>query len=107
MKAVGYIPVANTEFKEQETERIWALVTGSGQKIAIGFVYMCSTSAPDHVAYNEKLYRLLQNDVEELRGEGYVILMMGDFNGHLGQRSLGNPHGILGDTCGRNQNGTL
>ena len=45
--------------------------------------------------------------MEELRGEGFVIFMMGDFNGHLGQRSLINPHGILGDTCARNQNGTL
>ena len=93
--------------QEVETERVWTLITCSGTKYAIGFVYMCSTSTPGHAAYNRKLYELLQKDMIELKEDGYVIMLLGDFNGHLGERSRENPNGIVGDTCPRNQNGSL
>ena len=43
----------------------------------------------------------------DLREEGFTIMMLGDFNGHLGVKSKDNPHGVIGDTCPRNQNGSL
>ena len=63
---------------------------------------MCSTSSPGHAAFNSRLYELLQKDILELKEDGYVIMLMGDFNGHLGERSRENPNGIIGDTCPRN-----
>ena len=78
-----------------------------GPKVAVGFTYMRSTSSPNHVDHNQKLYSLLEKDIQEFRDEGYVVLMMGDFNGHLGIRSNENPWGIIGDTCVRNKNGSL
>ena len=107
IKAVGYIPQPRPGFSEYEKERVWVLITGSGPKVAVGFTYMRSTSSPNHVHHNRILYNLLKADIQELREDGFVVLMMGDFNGHLGSRSIENPHGIIGDTCAKNKNGTL
>ena len=105
--AVGYLPPVKKSYQAYETERVWSLITGGGEKLAIGFAYLCATSDKDHLAKNKAMYQMLQEDMAQLKSEGFGILMMGDFNSHVGPYSESNPMGILGDTCPRNGNGTL
>ena len=53
------------------------------------------------------MYEMLQTDMRQMREEGYVEFLMGDFNGHLGPQSIDNPDGVIGDTMQRNKNGSL
>ena len=107
VKVVPYIPVSSEEYKEVDTERIWALATGTDTKIAIGFVYAASTSVPGHVNINKKLYKLLREEGTKLAEEGFKLLFMGDFNGHLGKWTPDNSNGVEVDMCEQNQNGKL
>ena len=56
---------------------------------------------------NSRLYDLLKTESYQLRDEGFSVVFMGDFNGHLGKKSVENPNGIEGDLCDQNQNGKL
>ena len=102
-----YAPESPEEFEEVRTERIWALSKGSDEKIAFGFAYFAATSVQGHVGFNKKLYELLRMEATQLQDEGFKVVFMGDFNGHLGQRALDNPYGIQGDFSDQNQNGRL
>ena len=107
MKAVGYIPRTDIKFKECETERVWTLVVGDGVRLAIGFGYFASTSRAGYSNFNEKMYAMIEEDMRILKDDGYGIVILGDMNGHVGPRSNLNPHGVIGDSCARNSNGTL
>ena len=107
VKVIPYAPESPDEFEEVRTERIWALSKGSDEKIAFGFAYFAATSVQGHVGFNKKLYELLRMEATQLQDEGFKVVFMGDFNGHLGQRALDNPFGIEGDFCDQNQNGRL
>ena len=45
--------------------------------------------------------------MQGLREEGFVIVLLGDFNGHLGPKTTENPHGVERDKASRNANGTV
>ena len=56
------------------------------KKIGVCFVYMAAQSLNcDEVKeWNRKLYMCIQNDLMQLQGKGYECMLMGDFNGHVG-----------------------
>ena len=102
LTAIGYIPPTPKRFQKFATERVWTLISGRNKKIAVGFVYLASTSVPNHVEENKMIYEMLQGDIRALKEEGYSAFLMGDFNGHLGPRGINNPQGVLGDDMVRN-----
>ena len=103
LKAVAYIPVVPEKYEPYQTERVWSLVCGEGTKVAICFTYLAATSVAGFVKYNQEMYELLSAEVREMKSDGFVVIL----NCHLGPRSSTNPHGVVGDTSRRNENGTL
>ena len=55
------------------------------------------------LSWNNDFYAMLTAELSFLRDDGYVCVLMGDFNGHVGN----NLHGINGNHSHINDNGRL
>ena len=99
-----YIPtISNPDHAFVHNERIWVTVTSSKFKTAVCGVYFGFQAGDDrHGTWNDILYNVLQQEIFELRQAGFRILIVGDFNAHVGN-VLG--VGIVGNHPGINQNG--
>ncbi len=66
----------------KDDKTMWVECNGGGRKVALGVVY----SSPEGVRVEEtkKLYNKLEEQVNELREEGKVVVVMGDFNCRIG-----------------------
>ena len=62
-----------------ESEILWIIVKDDHKEIAVGVVYFSCHSADSREQNN----KLEEEDINEQKGEGRRILLMGDFNGHL------------------------
>ena len=66
-------------------ERIWVTVHSQSCKTAICGVYMgCQYSDDRYGQWNDAIYRVLQREAFSLRSQGYRVIFLGDFNGHIG-----------------------
>ncbi len=61
---------------------LWVECNGGGRKVMIGVVYINPEGV--RVEDTKKVYEKLEQEVNELRGQGKMILVMGDFNGRIG-----------------------
>ena len=69
-------------------ETQWVIVKLDNQrKIAIGTVYM-NTNKPEHEDLNSRICESICTNGAKLREEGCEIMIIGDFNGHLGEESI-------------------
>ena len=66
-------------------ERKWVKLDSINNKTAICGVYMGFQSSDDkHGNWNDSIYEVLYSEIADLKKEGYRILLLGDFNGHVG-----------------------
>ena len=92
-------------FPEVSKEKLWILIHEGKSKVAIGAVYMAA-QVTDNMAFKEwnlKLYSMLEHDIRTLSLKGYKCLILGDFNGHIGNKE----YGIPGNKDHVNSNGVL
>ena len=66
-------------------ERAWKTVETGNGKTAVCAVYAGFQSPDDmNAAWNDTLYSVLRMEVASLRKEGFRVVLLGDFNGHVG-----------------------
>ena len=90
---------------ELSKEKMWILIHEGNSKGVVGAVYMAA-QVPDNDAFidwNMKLYGMLEHDMRTLSQKGYKCIILGDFNGHVGNGE----NGILDNKPGTNSNGIL
>ena len=99
-------PLINSQMSAfVNNERLWTLVHGNKYKTAVCTVYVaCQYDDDRNSNWNQLLYACIRKEQAELRGKGYRILLMGDYNGHIG---CDDQVGILGNKPGINPNGNL
>ena len=84
-------------------ERVWKTVETGSRKTAICAVYAGFQSPDDMNAdWNTALFSVLKMEVESLRQEGFRVVLLGDFNGHVGDTP---GVGIVGNKPDINRNG--
>ena len=95
----------DTPFPEMNKEKIWMLFQEEKRKIGVCFVYLAaqSTSNDDFKQWNMRMYASMQDDMRLLATKGVERIVMGDFNGHVGNGE----HGIPGNLAGVNSNGVF
>ena len=84
-------------------ERAWKTVESVRGKTAVCAVY-AGFQAPDdrHGSWNTSLLNVLRSEVSALRRAGFRVVLLGDFNGHVGcDRTIG----IVGNHSSVNRNG--
>ena len=93
------------QFPEVNKEKSWILLQEGQRKVGICFVYLAAqcTGKEDFKEWNRKIYSSLQGDMRILAARGFEHIVMGDFNGHVGQGA----DGIPGNLAGVNSNGVL
>ena len=68
-----------------DSERLWVTYQSQQGKSAICSLYLGFNAGDGrHEAWNRGIYEVLSEEVRELRSQGYRIIMMGDFNSHVG-----------------------
>ena len=84
-------------------ERAWKTLESARSKTAVCAVY-AGFQAPDdrNAEWNTTLFSVIQAEVVALRKDGFRIVLLGDFNGHVGDQ-LG--VGVVGNKPGINRNG--
>ena len=93
------------EFPGTAKEKTWVLIHEGTKKIGVCFVYLAAQSlnGDEFKEWNRKLYMCIQNDLMQLQGKGYECMLMGDFNGHVGNGQ----DGIPGNHTHTNSNGKM
>jgi hypothetical protein len=68
-------------------ERQWLLIDNGKEKIAFLHCYIAcqNNTSNDFMQWNEDLFHLMTLELEKLRGQGFIILCMGDFNSRIGR----------------------
>ena len=85
------------------SERVWITVESLACKTAVCGMYLGYQSSTDkHGAWNDSIYRVVQQEAFMLRSKGYRVCYLADFNGHVGNK-LG--EGVPGNTPDINPNG--
>ena len=84
-------------------ERAWKTLESAHSKTAVCAVY-AGFQAPDdrNAAWNDTLYSVLRDEAADLRKKGFRVVLLGDFNGHVGDRA---DVGITGNKHDINRNG--
>ena len=91
-------------FPYLDAEREWILIHEMNKKLAICSVYMAAeVVGATFLSWNNDLYAMLSSELSFLRDDGYICVLMGDFNGHIGNDS----YGITGNHSHINDNGRL
>ena len=70
-------------------------------ELAIGVVYMAAGRDPVSVEWNRILIEKLDREIELLQEQGKDIMLVGDFNGHIGEPASGDRHRVAPDRQGR------
>ena len=77
--------IENIEESFVNNERIWTTVQSQSCKTAVCGVYMgCQYSDDRNGQWNNTMYQVLQREAFSLRSQGYRVIFLGDFNGHVG-----------------------
>ena len=84
-------------------ERQWVVITSEVRKTAVCGLYLgCQNSSDSHGLWNDLIYLQVQSEIIKLRQDGFRIILLGDFNAHIGA-VLG--QGIPGNHSEINSNG--
>ena len=84
-------------------ERAWKTVETVRGKTAICGVYAGFQAADDrHGDWNESLFSVISSEISTLRSEGFRVILLGDFNAHVGNEQ---GVGIAGNHPDINRNG--
>lgn len=84
-------------------ERQWVVVKSETRKTAVCGLYMgCNRPDNKYAELNEKIYTQVLREIVSLRRDGHRIVLVGDFNSHVGNR-LG--EGVPGNHPSINFNG--
>ena len=92
--------------KYLDTERQWLLLGSKNVNYAICNIYMRAKIAacPDFKIHNKQLMEMITNEMSYLYGHGFHIVIMGDMNGHNGNKWNGAVRNNKSDV---NSNGKL
>ena len=86
-----------------ENERFWITVESQFTKTAVcGLYFGCQFSDDRNKEWNEGMFWVLQQEVQSLRDQGYRVLLVGDFNAHIGNIE---GQGVVGNNPDINKNG--
>ena len=69
--------------------------------LALGVLYLSAGRDPASVAWNDRLLGKLDGEIQELKDQGKDIMLMGDFNGHIGGNGAGGGGPQKSDRQGR------
>ena len=96
-------PIENPHHAFVANERIWVKVESAKCKTAVCGLY-CGFQASDdrHGLWNDALYDVLRKEVRDLCTDGYRVLLLGDFNAHVGNSCT---VGVVGNHPNINLNG--
>ena len=84
-------------------ERVWLKTESTTNKTAICAAYFgCQTPDNRHADWNSGMYKTVHEEEASLRAQGYRILMLADFNAHIGSKK---DEGIEGNHPDVNKNG--
>jgi len=97
------LDVAHTDVRVQE-EYLWVALQTKHFRVAICGVYMAYEGADDYVEVNTRIYSQITNHITDLSQKEYEILLVGDFNAHVGDEGM---YGIQGNMPLVNENGDL
>ena len=87
-------------------ERLWIKYKSDHGKSAICTAYLGFNANDNrHLAWNEGIYQVLAEEVQDLRGEGYRVILQGDFNAWVG--NILDQGGIPGNRQKVTENGEL
>ena len=66
-------------------ERQWVTITSESRKTAVCGLYLgCQNSQDSYGIANDIIYNQIQTEMIKLRKGGFRIILLGDFNGHIG-----------------------
>ena len=89
-----------------DKERLWVTYESEGRKSAVCVVYLGWNASDDrHVEWNEKILKVLAEEIYQLRAKGFRINLQGDFNAWVGSDLL--DYGIPGNCRAPNKNGIM
>ena len=95
--------IDNPEHSFVNNERAWITIDSLHAKTALCGLYMGFQAVDDrHGEWNDIIYQNLRSEIRDLRQAGYRIELLGDFNGHVGNK-LG--QGVEGNYPSINANG--
>ncbi len=77
---------ANTMNMEDKGDWMWVGISGAQHQIAVTEIYLLTAGNYQKVKnYNEEALKILDGQISKLCEKGWDIIIMGDFNGHVGQ----------------------
>ena len=95
--------IVDSEHHFVNKERFWVKTHSASTKTAVcGAYYGCQSADDRHAWWNNAMFATIHEEEAELRAQGYRILMMADFNSHVGNQD---GVGIKGNHPDVNRNG--
>ena len=81
-------PMADWAGLEQNSERMWLLYEYNGEKTAFCSLYLaCNTGRrPQHEDENTELLGLVGEEVDDLKSQGFEVVLLGDMNAWVGMK---------------------
>ena len=96
-------PITDPDLLFVKNERVWKITESARGKTAVCAVYAGFQAEDDrHASWNTNLFSVIQSEILDLRKKGYRIVLLGDFNGHVGNT---NGIGVPGNNPRINRNG--
>ena len=79
------------------SERLWVKYTSPHGKTALCTVYMGFQAQDNrHLKWNEGIYQVLTDEIRDLRGQGFRVILVGDYNAWIGNvAEQGGIHGTI------------
>ena len=98
--------ISNPDLAYVDYERLWVKYSSDKGKSAICTTYLGFQAADNrHYEWNVGIYKVLAEEIRNLRGDGYRVILMGDFNGWIG--NIPEDGGIPGNRAKVTPNGEL
>ena len=77
--------IKNPALNYVSSERLWVKYKSDHGKSAICTLYIGFQASDNrHLEWNEGIYKVLAEEIRELRGEGFRIILQGDYNAWVG-----------------------
>ena len=77
--------ICNPAFNYVSSERLWVKYKSDHGNSAICTVYLCFQADDQrHQEWNEGIYQVLSEEIHALRGDGFRVILQGDFNAWIG-----------------------
>ena len=106
MKVERLSPViAIKENYHVDKERVWVLATTASSRTAVCVAYFgCQYPDQRYETWNQSMYEVISKEVYEFEALNYRVVVLGDFNGHIGSAD---GVGIPGNKHAINRNGSM